>query len=98
MSDWFEKYKKALKKADAVSWYIGRISQLLEEVGNTKLSKRLLLKHLDLEQAIEEIDNAVSQNINEQYLLAQQSSANVLKAALAGGELSRREKEKDETS
>lgn len=89
--NWFDQYKIGLKRIDAASWYLDNLSEILDQAGNTKLSNRIKRVHLDLEKGIKEIDDAVAQNLDEQYKRSQEASANMLKAALAGGELAKRE-------
>jgi len=91
MSNWFDQYKTGLKRIDAASFYLDNLSEILYQAGDEKLSKRMRRLHLDLEMGIKEIDDAVAHNMNEQYKQSLESSANILKAALAGGELAKRE-------
>lgn len=91
MADWFDQYKIGLKRIDAASWYLDNLSEILDQAGNTKLARRIQRVHQDIEKGIKEMDDAIAQNLDEQYKRSQEASANILRAALAGGELAKRD-------
>lgn len=87
MSDWLEKFRKGQKKLDYSLWYLGNISNVLYQSGNEKLSHRIRKVYDNLLEASNELDECIKQHIYEEYKLSQEASANILKTALAGGQL-----------
>jgi hypothetical protein len=84
---WLTEYQEGRKRVERAIWNLNNLSNLLDEVGNDKLAYRISMIHDNLMEAHVQIDKAVMGNLDSQYKQAQQSSANVLKACLAGVKL-----------
>lgn len=70
-----------------MSYSMAEIAQAAEMLGLDRMSEQIFY-HIDkLEAAVDRVNKAVSQSINERYVEAQASSVNVFKAVLAGIEL-----------
>jgi len=89
---WLTEYQEGKRKIRHIIWYLNNLSDLLDEVGNDKLAYRVSMIHSDLIDAYKQIDDAVTKNLDDQYRQAQESSANVLKACLAGAKIAENEK------
>jgi hypothetical protein len=84
---WLTDFNNAKDKANAVSWYLLELSELLFQVGNEQLSTKINRMHIDLHNALEEMQKAINENFNEQVKRSEESTANIIKACLARGKM-----------
>lgn len=87
MSDWLKKYNEGTKKIENVNYYIEHLANLLYEVGNYKLAKKLNMFSNDLSKGLDLVKESHNENFNEQIKQAQENSANVFNAIVAGMKL-----------
>ena len=76
-------------KITSCAYHLEALSRAFYETGNSVIGGQLDTIATDLHEARSEISGAVSKNINNEYQQAQQSSMNVVKACLAGIEISK---------
>lgn len=91
MSDWLKKINMNEDIILAGVQSIDVLSEAFHQVGNEKVGLKLNRIAISIESAMKEINEAIKNHIHEEYKQAQESSANVFKATLAGIEISKKE-------
>lgn len=94
MSDWLKKHHEAVEDISICIVNLQSIGSLLYNVGLDKLEARVNGVHNKLSDALEKLQESMDENLDEGYKRAQESSANVLKACLAGIQLEKEKYEK----
>jgi hypothetical protein len=69
----------------AIANELMNLSDSFADTGNIKMSDKLGFMSSDLIKIQEEINNAVGRDINDQFKVSQQATANMINAALAVG-------------
>jgi hypothetical protein len=84
MKDWLEKHHAECKKLSYASYTLYGIADCLGRVGNESLSYEIHEIASIVDSARKELPLIIGEKTRNDLALAQQSSANVLKACLAG--------------
>jgi len=87
-----QKYKEIIKNK---TYMLDSIASNLYKVGNDFLANKISFAVDGILDALAGIDDCLSENVDRQVKQAQESSANILRACLAGIELQRNEENVD---
>lgn len=83
MSEYLDKINVSLKEIEYVCDRLNSLQQSFHETGNIRLADTMNYLANVLDSTIQDIDQAVSQDIQEEFETAQQSTTNMIKACLA---------------
>lgn len=84
MSDFLEVKNKALSGLNLAAYFLEKMSDNLFNVGFEKLSTQIGDTALTIKNNTKSLDEAITKDLYRQFDQAQQSSINVLNAAMAG--------------
>jgi len=84
MADWLNDFHEAQRSNNDIVYELQSLASAFYRVGNTIISDQLFAMARSLEENNKIIGDSVSISINERLKDAQQSSANIFHAALAG--------------
>lgn len=90
--DWLDKLHKSQEKLFNISGTLEMYSGSFFTVGNNKIGRLLYTLSEQLMEIEKDISSAAGQIVSEQLKTAQENSANLLKATLAGIEVATRDK------
>lgn len=79
-----ERFCRGIERIDRVQWELTTLASAFVRTGNHPISEELFSMAADLDKAKADMQTAWSTELDRAFLNAQQHSATVLKAALAG--------------
>lgn len=82
--DWLDEHLRATKRLYSIVYEIENLATAFNATGNIIMCKTLSSISKDISRSAKDADAAVTKSISESIKAAEESSKNILKAALAG--------------
>lgn len=86
-----ESFQQAIRAIEEIRYYLHSLGNSFMQTGNENMANSLWRCANRLDEAGSQASVAMNETIGQMFKAAQESSRNMLEAALAGGELARRE-------